>query len=104
MELLPSDMFQKHGLWTSGKTCKAQNWLDNQTSKKKFIVFNAVIIIFFSTMSEAAVERANLNAPKWDQNTFQGRAKHFFVVTNPLNLFCSSGELDKAKELVQLYK
>lgn len=48
--------------------------------------------------------RIDLNHPRYDQSTFAGRAKHFFVITNPLNLFCSGQELDKAKELVQLYR
>lgn len=48
--------------------------------------------------------RLDLDHPRYDQSTFSGRAKHFFIVTNPLNLFASSSELDKAKELVQLYR
>lgn len=48
--------------------------------------------------------RIDLNKPRYDQSTFSGRAKHFFIVTNPLNLFASSDELDKAKILVQQYR
>ncbi|XP_077864480.1 sideroflexin-1-like [Saccoglossus kowalevskii] len=48
--------------------------------------------------------KANLDEPKWDQNTYQGRAKHFFTVTNPLNVLLSGKQLDEAKTLVQLYK
>ncbi|CAD5118304.1 DgyrCDS7017 [Dimorphilus gyrociliatus] len=48
--------------------------------------------------------RINLDAPRWDQSSFSGRAKHFFSITNPLNLFASHDELEKAKELVKLYK
>jgi sideroflexin-1/3 len=48
--------------------------------------------------------RVNLDEPRWDQSTYEGRAKHFFSTTNPLNLLCSSADLDAAKELVTKYK
>ncbi|PIK51351.1 putative sideroflexin-1 [Apostichopus japonicus] len=50
------------------------------------------------------VERVNLNEPKWDQSTYVGRAKHFFTVTNPMNLLLSSKDLDEAKQIVTTYK
>lgn len=46
----------------------------------------------------------NIDEPRWDQSTYQGRANHFFTTTNPLNLLCSNGELDKAKEIVTKYR
>ncbi|KAK2187661.1 hypothetical protein NP493_158g03019 [Ridgeia piscesae] len=48
--------------------------------------------------------RIDLDKPRYDQSTFSGRAKHFFIITNPLNLFASSGKLEEAKKLVQLYR
>lgn len=48
--------------------------------------------------------RVNLDEPRWDQSTYTGRAQHFFSTTNPLNLLCSSADLDEAKELVTKYK
>ena len=42
--------------------------------------------------------------PRWDQGTFEGRARHFFTTTNPLNVLASDDELDKAKALVEAYK
>lgn len=42
--------------------------------------------------------------PRWDQSTFEGRARHFFTTTNPLNVLVSDAELDKAKELVDQYR
>ncbi|TMW69559.1 hypothetical protein Poli38472_001715 [Pythium oligandrum] len=46
----------------------------------------------------------NLDAPRWDQSTFEGRARHFFVTTNPLNVLASDEELDAAKRTVEEYK
>ncbi|XP_013420560.1 sideroflexin-1 [Lingula anatina] len=48
--------------------------------------------------------RINLDEPRYDQNTFSGRAKHFFITTNPLNLFCSNKTLEEAKILVEQYR
>eukprot|EP00644_Phytophthora_capsici_P004080 jgi/Phyca11/537702/estExt2_fgenesh1_pg.C_PHYCAscaffold_1070002 len=46
----------------------------------------------------------NLDAPRWDQSTYEGRAKHFLATTNPLNVLASDAELDAAKQLVEEYK
>jgi len=42
--------------------------------------------------------------PRWDQGTFEGRARHFFTTTNPMNVLATDEELDRAKELVEAYK
>lgn len=55
-------------------------------------------------MSDVSSHRINLDEPRYDQNTYAGRAKHFFTTTNPLNLFTRPSELEKAKELVESYK
>nr|XP_054765652.1 sideroflexin-1-like [Lytechinus pictus] len=55
-------------------------------------------------MMESAGPRLNLDEPMFDQNLYTGRAKHFFMVTNPLNVLLSSAQLDEAKKLVQLYR
>lgn len=47
---------------------------------------------------------ANLDEPRWDQSSFVGRAKHFFVTTNPLNVLASDDELDAAKRTVLEYR
>eukprot|EP00096_Caligus_rogercresseyi_P011516 TRINITY_DN4538_c0_g1_i1.p1 TRINITY_DN4538_c0_g1~~TRINITY_DN4538_c0_g1_i1.p1 ORF type:complete len:320 (+),score=80.91 TRINITY_DN4538_c0_g1_i1:331-1290(+) len=49
-------------------------------------------------------ERINLDEPRWDQSTYIGRAKHFLVTTNPLNLFVSSSQLETAKDVVTKYR
>lgn len=46
----------------------------------------------------------NLDEPRYDQSTYEGRAKHFFITTNPLNVFASSKELDEAKDIVERYR
>lgn len=49
-------------------------------------------------------KRINLDEPKYDQETYVGRAKHFFLTTNPLNLFVSSQKLEEARCLVMKYR
>ncbi|RUS70010.1 hypothetical protein EGW08_022227, partial [Elysia chlorotica] len=46
----------------------------------------------------------NIEEPRYDQSTYSGRAKHFFITTNPLNLFVSGKTLDEAKDVVERYR
>ncbi|VDN19883.1 unnamed protein product [Gongylonema pulchrum] len=58
-------------------------------------------------MSELVSQMKNppdISRPRWDQSTFEGRARHFFVVTNPLNLFISRKRLEAAKKIVLDYQ
>ena len=48
--------------------------------------------------------RINLNAPRFEQSTFLGRAKHFFTITDPRNIFRTARQLDEAKELLVKYR
>lgn len=46
----------------------------------------------------------DLSKPRYDQSTYVGRAKHFFQVTNPGNIFVSSAKLEEANNIVLKYK
>lgn len=46
----------------------------------------------------------DLSNPKYDQSTYLNRAKHFFLLTNPLNLLASKHDLDDAKRIITEYK
>ncbi|KAA3676989.1 uncharacterized protein DEA37_0014244 [Paragonimus westermani] len=46
----------------------------------------------------------NIEKPRYDQSTYSGRAKHFFITTNPLNILKGSSELEAAKTIVQKYR
>lgn len=48
--------------------------------------------------------RIDLDKPRWQQDTYLGRAKHFFSVTDPRNVVLSGKQLDGAKELLKLYR
>lgn len=49
-------------------------------------------------------EIVNIDESRYDQNTYVGRAKHFFVTTNPLNILASNKQLEDAKQLVESYR
>lgn len=50
------------------------------------------------------MSRVNIDEPRWDQATYEGRAKHFFTITNPMNLLCTPAQLDSAKVVVDKYR
>ncbi|ALC46127.1 CG6812 [Drosophila busckii] len=55
-------------------------------------------------MSLQVLPRVDIDQPKFDQSTYLGRVKHFFLVTNPLNLLAGSDELERARQIVLKYR
>ncbi|XP_030562679.1 sideroflexin-1-3 [Drosophila novamexicana] len=51
-----------------------------------------------------AIPRVDIDRPKYDQSTYLGRVKHFILVTNPLNVFASNAELERARQIVIKYR
>lgn len=46
----------------------------------------------------------DLSRPRYDMSTYMGRAKHFMLVTNPLNILATESQLDEAKRIVDEFK
>lgn len=53
---------------------------------------------------ESSLRNVNIDRPYWDQSTYRGRALHFLTVTNPLNIFATKKELERAREVVKKYR
>lgn len=51
-----------------------------------------------------SLPRVDIDKPKYDQSTYFGRVRHFFLVTNPLNLLAKDEELDAARQTVERYR
>jgi tricarboxylate carrier len=49
-------------------------------------------------------KRIDIESPRYNQDTFEGRARHFFITTNPLNVLATDEQLDKAKAIVDGYR
>lgn len=46
-------------------------------------------------------ENFDIDKPRWDMDTYTGRAMYYFQTTNPLNLFVSNRELERARCIVK---
>ncbi|XP_072155096.1 LOW QUALITY PROTEIN: sideroflexin-1 [Bemisia tabaci] len=55
-------------------------------------------------MSSKELRPINIDEPRWDQNTYIGRAKFYFATVNPRNIFYSSKSLDEAKNVIDTYR
>ncbi|KAJ9573788.1 hypothetical protein L9F63_008825 [Diploptera punctata] len=55
-------------------------------------------------MATVNLPRVDIDKPRYDQSTYVGRAKHFFSITNPLNIFATDKELRNAKHIVDTYR
>lgn len=71
----------------------------------KFWIFRSPLL-FISSCLQTDIYKLNINIekPRYDQSTYAGRAKHFFITTNPLNILRTSKELDDARTIVQSYR
>ncbi|KAJ9080044.1 Sideroflexin FSF1 [Entomophthora muscae] len=49
-------------------------------------------------------ETIDLSKPRYPQDTFSGRLRHFIEITNPLNLFAGAREISEAKTSLEHYK
>lgn len=52
----------------------------------------------------STLPKINLDEPRYEQTTYINRAKHFLIVTNPLNVFASNSELERAAKIVNDYR
>lgn len=52
----------------------------------------------------SALPKVDIDQPKFDQSTYIGRFRHFFLLTNPLNLLASSTELERSQRIVRNYR
>ena len=50
------------------------------------------------------ISKFNIEKPRFDQGTFWGRDKHFFVTTNPVNILVIQEQLEEAKYLLDKFK
>ncbi|KAJ8408776.1 hypothetical protein AAFF_G00245940 [Aldrovandia affinis] len=56
------------------------------------------------TMTAELPTNLNIKEPRWDQETFMGRAKHFFTVTDPRNILLSNEQLEHARQIIHDYR
>ena len=61
-------------------------------------------LLYQITMAVELSTSINIKEPRWDQSTFEGRAKHFFTVTDPRNILLSNEQLESAHKIITDYR
>uniref|UniRef100_F1L865 Sidoreflexin n=1 Tax=Ascaris suum TaxID=6253 RepID=F1L865_ASCSU len=51
-----------------------------------------------------ASKRPDISKPRWPQNTYEGRLRHYWATANPLNLFHTTAEIEAARRIVLDYR
>uniref|UniRef100_A0A9J2PH05 Sidoreflexin n=1 Tax=Ascaris lumbricoides TaxID=6252 RepID=A0A9J2PH05_ASCLU len=46
-----------------------------------------------------ASKRPDISKPRWPQNTYEGRLRHYWATANPLNLFHTTAEIEAARRI-----
>ncbi|VDM46545.1 unnamed protein product [Toxocara canis] len=69
----------------------------------------AKLFFQFGAMSELlsslpASKRPDISKPRWPQNTYEGRIRHYWATANPKNLFYRTAEIEAAQKTVIDYR
>ena len=77
--------------------------VDDSEMFSDYIRKNSSTGSFYGVGTYLPARRLDLQKSKYDQATIRGRVMHFFYTTNPLNVFATDEELQRAKVIVESY-